>query len=96
MDRTLWRPWRWRRSKAEGGDGGWGRNEAIARRGVPPVDGWPRGRVASSVAVGAAVLLFFCSDGNFLNRGSNFLTRGGGFLAKLFFYPTQRVYLARN
>ncbi len=66
MDRTLWRPWRWQRSKAEGGDGRWGRNEATARRAAPPVDGWWRGRAASSVAVGAAVLLFFCSDGNFL------------------------------
>ncbi len=67
-----------------------------ARRAAPPVDGWRQGRAASLVAVGAVVLLFFCSDGNFLTRGSNFLTRGGGFLTKLFFYPTQRVYLARN
>ncbi len=40
-----------------------------ARRAAPPVDGWWRGRAASSVAVGASVLLFFCSDGNFLTRG---------------------------
>ncbi len=78
MDRTLWRPWRWRRSEVEEGDGRWGRNEATAHRAVPPVDGWQRGRAASSVAVGAAVLLYFCSDGIFLTRGSNYLTRGGG------------------
>jgi hypothetical protein len=47
------------RSEAEGGDGRWGRDEATARRVAPPVDGWRRGREASSVAVGAAVLLFF-------------------------------------
>jgi hypothetical protein len=59
MDRTLWQPWRWRRSEAEGGDGRWGRNEVTARRAAPPVDGWRRGRAARSVAVGAVVLLFF-------------------------------------
>ena len=37
------------------------------------------------MAVGAAVLLFFCSDGNFLTRGSNFLTRGGGLPCQTFF-----------
>jgi hypothetical protein len=96
MDRTLWQPWRWRRSEAEGGDGRWGCNEVTARRAVPLVDGWRRGRAASSVAVGAVVLLFFCSDGNFLTRGSYFLTRGGGLPRQTFFYPTRRVYLARN
>ncbi len=85
MDRMLWRPWRWRRSEAKGGDGRWGCNEATARRAAPPVDRWRRGRAASSVVVGAAVLLFFCSDGNFLTRGSNFLTRGGGLPRQTFF-----------
>ncbi len=56
-----------------------------ARRAAPPVDGWRWGRAASSVAVGAAVLLFFCSDGNFLTRYSNFLTRGGGLPRQTFF-----------
>jgi hypothetical protein len=59
IDRTLWRPRWWRRSEAEGGDGGRGRNEATACRAVPLVDGWRRGRAAFSAAAGAAVLLFF-------------------------------------
>ena len=42
IDRTLWRPRWWRRSEAEGGDGGRGRNEATARRAVPLVDGQRR------------------------------------------------------
>jgi hypothetical protein len=90
MDWTLWWPWRWRRSKAERGDGRWGRNEATARRAAPPVDGGRRGRAANSVAVGAAVLLFFCSDGNFLTRGSNFLTRGGGLLRQTLFLSNMK------
>ncbi len=89
MDRTLWQPWRWRRSEADGGDGRWGRNETSARRAVPPVDGWQQGRATSSVAVGAVVLLFFCFDGNFLTRGSNFLTRGGGL-------PRQTIFLSNT
>ncbi len=60
-----------------------------ARRAAPPVDGWRRGRAASSLAVGAAVLLFFCSDGNFLTRGCNFLTRGRGL-------PRQTIFLSNT
>ena len=46
-------------SGADGKDGRWGRNGATARRASTPDDRWRRGRAASSVAVGAAVLLFF-------------------------------------
>jgi hypothetical protein len=68
-------------SGADGKDGRWGRNGATARRASTPDDRWRRGRAASSVAVGAAVLLFFVVVGIFVtSRGG----AGAGFLAKTF------------
>ncbi len=78
------------RFHSDDGDGPVGCKEATGRRAASAGDGERRGRAASSVAVGAAVLLFFCSDKFFDHHA------GGGLPCQFTFYPTQRVYLARN